>query len=197
MKTPFHALLLASLLTLSPVAAGAHAQSAESQAISPQSADALNFLLGVWHTTGGVPREGGGYTQSHGMLTGERAFRGGPGESILVRTHNLPRDENDDNPFNIAFFEDISIYVFHPQRSVWSGIAHNTLGNRKWRDFVRADDEVVFFQRGELFEGVVGDIRFTYYDITETSFEMRIDYRPIPEAEWQMGTYRMSARRAG
>lgn len=189
--------ILCALLMAVSIVTPAFAQETSSEAQPPQSADALDFMLGVWHTVGGVPRPDGSYTRSPGVLTGERAFTGGPGESILVRTHNLPRDANDDNPFNISYFEDISIYVYHPQRSVWSGIAHNTLGDRKWRDFVRADEEVVFMQRGELFEGVTGDIRFTYYDITATSFEMRIDYRPTPDAVWQMGTFRLSARRAG
>ena len=164
----------------------------------PQSATALDFLIGVWHTVGGVPQEDGSYTQRPGMLIGEAAFQGTEAPAIMVRTHSLPHARTGDNPFGIRYFEDLSVYVFHPEAGTWSGVAHNTLGNRKWRDFVAADEtEVVFFQSGELFQGVAGDIRFTYYNISENHFDMRIDYRPSPDADWQMGTYRMSADRLG
>ena len=184
-------LLLALILGLSfPVLAPAQT------ATPATNLTALDFFLGVWRTTGGVPQADGSYSHSTGMLTGERAFLGGPIANILIRTQSF-RVPADDDPFGIPYFEDITIYSQNPETGQWGGVANNTLGNRKWRDVTVTADEVSFYESGEAFQGVTGEIRFTYFNIQADSFEMRVDYRQSENAPWQMGTYRMSAERIG
>lgn len=199
-------ILLATLmLSATPLA---HAQStAEAQTGAPargepqpgteDPAHALDFFLGVWRTTGGIPTEDGSYTRNSGVLVGEPAFRGGDTPAVMVRTHSMPAEDEAASPFGIRYFEDISLYVFHGESGLWRGITHNTLGNRKWRDLTIGDGEVSFIQRGELFQTDSGEVRFTYFNIEADRFEMRVDYRTGTDADWQIGTYRMTATRIG
>ena len=170
---------------------------ASAQEPSGDTVQALDFFLGVWRTEGGIPLEDGSWSRNSGILTGERAFRGSDTASVLVRTQSVPDSADTGSPFDIRYFEDITVYVREPATGQWRGIAHNTLGNRKWRDVTVAADSVSFIQRGELFQASQGDVRFTYYNITADRFEMRVDYRPDTETDWQLGTYRMTATRIG
>ena len=190
-------LLLALALGLAfPLAVNAQTATPEATTAEAAPLGALDFFLGVWRTTGGIPQADGSYTRSTGMLTGERAFLGSPIANVLIRTQSF-KVPGDDDPFGIPYFEDVTIYTRNPTTGQWGGVANNTLGNRKWRDVTVTQDEVIFDERGEAFQGTTGEIRFTYYDIQPDSFEMRVDYRENADAPWQMGTYRMSAVRIG
>ncbi|WP_297734913.1 hypothetical protein [uncultured Maricaulis sp.] len=158
---------------------------------------ALDFFLGVWRTEGGIPLEDGSWSRNSGVLTGERAFRGSDTPSVMVRTQSVPDSADTGSPFDIRYFEDITLYVLEPSSGEWRGISHNTLGNRKWRDVTISEGSVSFIQRGELFQVDQGEVRFTYSNITADRFEMRVDYRPDTESDWQIGTYRMTATRIG
>lgn len=188
---PIRALLILSLVLLAPVA---HAQIAPSPD-RPEAA--FDFMRGSFLTHGGVPLEDGSYESNQGLLTGEAAFIGGDTASILVRTMSLPGDNAGNNAFGIMYFEDLTIFAYHAETGQWRGISHNTLGNRKWRDVTVSEGELSFIQTGELFRDTQGEIRFTYHDISETGFSMRIDYRAPDSDEWVIGTYRMTARRQG
>ena len=184
-------LLLPALLLL---VAPAQAQIAPSPD-SPESA--FDFMRGSFLTFGGVALEDGSYESNQGLLTGEDAFIGGDTPSLLVRTMSLPGDNAGNNAFGIMYFEDLTLYAFHAESGQWRGISHNTLGNRKWRDVTVSDGEVSFIQTGELFRGTQGEVRFTYHDISDAGFSMRIDYRAPDTEDWIMGTYRMTAQRQG
>jgi hypothetical protein len=175
----------------------ATASSAQPDPAQPETA--LDFFLGTWRTVGGVPRDDGSYTQSTGILIGERAFRGGTTPNVMVRAMTIPDSQPNDSPFDIRYFEDITIYSYHTESGLWRGVTHNTLANRKWRDVTVSDGAMSFIQSGEQFQTVApeGQIRFTYNNITDDRFEMRVDYMPPGEREWIEGTYRMTAYRAG
>lgn len=160
---------------------------------------AMDFFLGTWRTVGGIPTEDGSYTQSTGVLIGERAFRGGSTPNVMLRGMTIPDNQANDDPFGIDYFEDITIYAYHAESGLWRGVTHNTLGNRKWRDVTLTDGEMTFMQSGEQFRTVApqGQIRFTYFNITADRFEMRVDYMPPDENTWIEGTYSMTAYRAG
>ena len=168
---------------------------AQSETIEPSQA--FERLMGVWRTVGGVPQEDGSYTANVGVFIGEPAFLGGETPSILIRTYSMPEGEPGDNPFGIRYFESVSIFAFHAESGDWRGIGHNTLANRKWREVTLDGDAISYVQTGELFQEVQGQVRFTYYDITEDGFEMRVDYLAPDTDEWILGTYRMTARRIG
>ncbi len=158
---------------------------------------AFDFMRGSFLTHGGVPLADGGNESNQGLLTGEGAFIGGDTPSILIRTMSLPGENAGNNAFGITYFEDLTIFAFHAESSQWRGVAHNTLGNRKWRDVTVSDGEIRFTQTGELFQNTQGSIRFTYHDISDTGFSMRIDYLAPESEDWVMGTSRMTARRQG
>jgi hypothetical protein len=187
-----------ALACLALVCGGAQAQTLPDPA---QPEAAMDFFLGTWRTVGGIPQDDGSYTRSSGVLVAERAFRGGSTPSIMLRNMSIRAVDTDaeDNPFDIPYFEDISIYAFHRESGTWRGISHNTLGNRKWRDITVSDGQISFTQTGELFQTVPnqGQIRFVYSNITADQFEMQVDYRPAGAEDWVLGTYRMTAYRAG
>ena len=157
---------------------------------------ALDFFIGRWRTVGGVPKPEGGYTRDTAVLIGEarlpRRFRH---RTCWCGAFKTAPTKKGTNPFGLDYFESVDLYVYHAASGRWRGISHNTLGNRKWRDVTIGDGTMSFVQTGELFQNAEGEVRFHYYDITVDHFEMRVDHRATEDAEWTLGTYRMSADR--
>lgn len=103
-------------------------------------------------------------------------------------------EERHDGQANNGLFIGRVLYAYHQDANAWRGAGVNTLANRKWRD-VRVDgDEIVFLETGELFGGRSGKNRFTYYNITDSSFELRGEATEDGET-WTPSRYRFTAER--
>lgn len=87
------------------------------------------------------------------------------------------------------------MYAYHEETGLWRGIGVNTLANRKWRNVSVVDGDIFIVESGELFGGRPGKNRFTYFNISECSFELRAEYSPDGET-WRPGRYGLSAEKA-
>ena len=80
------------------------------------------------------------------------------------------------------------MYAYHEETGLWRGAGVNTLANRKWRDVSAVDGNIVVIESGELFGGRPGKNRFTYFNISECSFELRSENSDDGET-WRPSRY--------
>lgn len=87
------------------------------------------------------------------------------------------------------------MYAYHEETGLWRGAGVNTLANRKWRNVNVVDGDIVIVESGELFGGRPGKNRFTYFNISECSFELRSENSDDGEV-WRPSRYGFVAEKA-
>jgi|GEM_PF-3519080 len=196
-------LFVVTIISISLVAAAgtsqvvAARQNSSFQVPSAGNPDAaLNFMLGSWRVSGRALQRDGTYSaDTFSTLDVTPLFSGGNTMGIQLHGYPLKDEDGGASPFGITYFEYFRMFVYHAETKSWRGIGHNTLGNRKWLEGHVSGDTFYFDQTGELFQKAEGTVRFTFYDITENSHRVQIDYTTDGGKSWVEGTYRMDVVR--
>ncbi|GJM18275.1 MAG: hypothetical protein DHS20C14_04880 [Phycisphaeraceae bacterium] len=182
--------LLACVLGVAPapeLPASAHSE-------APEEIQRLGFIIGEWDVQAWFARPDGTRTEGGTSRISARWILGGVGIETLHHTYGggpgfvLPPGPP---------YEEVRVWVYHDPSETVTGSSVNTLGNRKELDGEWKDDRFVVTQSGNLFNERAGYNRMTFSDISEDSFEVRLDIRPDPEQPFIEGVYGYTATRTG
>lgn len=157
---------------------------------APPEVAELEFFLGKWKTYATFRSADGTERHTEAELEGTYILSGYGIQVVEVHTPDLTVFPEVDSTFVVT-----TIYNYDTDNGKWSGASVNSLGNRKFVDGELKNGELVLIQDGKLFRGRQGQNRLTFFNISDDTFEMRLDSHDEKEGEWRVGTYGYVAKR--